>query len=76
MEDSYPLLRIELLMDSIAGHPLLSYMDAFFGYNQIKLDESYQEHGFQNRTIPGGQTVKTQNQDKNRFFKPKELDFL
>ena len=63
-------------MDSTAGHPLLSYTNAFFGYNQIKLDESYQEHGFQNRTIPGGQTVKTQNQDKNRFFKPKELDFL
>ena len=30
-------------MDSTAGHPLLSNMDAFFGYNQIKLDESDQE---------------------------------
>ena len=30
-------------MDSTAKHPWLSYMDAFFDYNQIKLDESDQE---------------------------------
>ena len=30
-------------MDSTVGHLLLSYMDAFFGYNQIRLDESDQE---------------------------------
>ena len=41
--DSYPLLCIELLMDSMAGHQLLSFMDAFFGYNQIRLDEENQE---------------------------------
>ena len=34
------------------------------------------KHGFQNRTEPGCRTVKTGNQDENRFFKPKELDFL
>ena len=34
------------------------------------------EHCFQNRTGPGGRTVKTGNRDKNRFFKPKEPDFL
>ena len=33
-------------------------------------------HGFQNQTISGGRTVKTGNQDENRFFKPKEPDFL
>ena len=26
-------------MDSIAGHRLLSFMDAFSGYNQIRMDE-------------------------------------
>ena len=33
-------------------------------------------HGFQNRTRPGGQTVKTGNRNENRFFNPKEPDFL
>ena len=33
-------------------------------------------HCFQNRTGPGGRTVKTGNRDENRFFKPKEPDFL
>ena len=33
-------------------------------------------HGFQNRTRPGGRTVKTENRDENRFFKPKEPNFL
>ena len=30
-------------MDSTAGHRLLSFMDAFSGYNQIRMDEAYQE---------------------------------
>ena len=33
-------------------------------------------HGFLNRTGPEGRTVKTGNRDENRFFKPKEPDFL
>ena len=33
-------------------------------------------HCFQNRTGPGGRIVKTENRDENRFFKPKEPDFL
>ena len=33
-------------------------------------------HCFQNRTGPEGRTVKTGNRDENRFFKPKESDFL
>ena len=32
-KDSYPLLLIDQLVDSIAGHKLLSFMDAFSGYN-------------------------------------------
>ena len=30
-------------MDSTAGHKLLSFMDAFLGYNQIRMDEVDQE---------------------------------
>ena len=37
--NSYPLPRVDILVDSIARHQLLSFMDAFSSYNQIKLDE-------------------------------------
>ena len=39
-KDSYPLMRIDLLVDSTASYQLLSFTDAFSGYNQIKLDEA------------------------------------
>ena len=42
-KDSYPLLRMDQLVDSTAGHKLLSFMDAFFGYNQIRMDDANQE---------------------------------
>ena len=32
-KDSFPLLRIDQLLDLTAGHKLLSFMDAFSGYN-------------------------------------------
>ena len=32
-KDSFPLLRIDQLVDSIVGHKLLSFMDTFSGYN-------------------------------------------
>ena len=32
-KDSFPLLRIDHLFDSTAGHELLTFMDAFSGYN-------------------------------------------
>ena len=32
-KDSYPLPCIDQLVDLIAGHQLLSFMDAFSGYN-------------------------------------------
>ena len=38
-KDSYPLPRVDILVDLTVKHQLLSSMDAFFGYNQIKLDE-------------------------------------
>ena len=43
-KDSYPLLCTDQLVDSIAGHKLLSFMDTFSGYNQIRMDETNQEN--------------------------------
>ena len=37
-KDSFRLPRIDQLVDSTAGHKLLMFMDAFSGYNQIKID--------------------------------------
>ena len=42
-KDSYPLPRIDTLVDSTARHQLLSFMYAFSGYNQIKMEEADQE---------------------------------
>ena len=42
-KDSYSLSHIDQLVDSTAGHKLLSFMDAFSGYNQIQMDEADQE---------------------------------
>ena len=42
-KDNFPLPRIDLIMDAIAGHELLSFIDAFFGYNQISMDPNDQE---------------------------------
>ena len=42
-KDSFPLPRIDLIVDATAGHELLSFMDAFFGYNQISMDLDDQE---------------------------------
>ena len=42
-KNSYPLPRIDQLVDSTAGHKLLSFMDAFSRYNQIRMDDADQE---------------------------------
>ena len=42
-KDSYPLPRVDVLVDSTARHQLLSFMDAFSGYNQIRMHEDDQE---------------------------------
>ena len=39
-KDIYPLPRIDQLVDSTADHQLLSFMEAFLGYNQIKMDKA------------------------------------
>jgi len=43
-KDSFPLPRIDQLVDSTIGHKLLSFMDAFSGYNQILMDKDDQEN--------------------------------
>ena len=42
-KDIYPLPCIDQLVDSTTGHKLLSFMDAFSGYNQIRMDGADQE---------------------------------
>ena len=42
-KDSYPLPWLDTLVDSTIRHQLLSFIDAFSGYNQIKLNEADQE---------------------------------
>ena len=44
LKDNYPLPRIDILVDLTERHQLLSFMDAFSDYNQIKLDEADQEN--------------------------------
>ena len=39
-KDSYPLPRVKVLVDSTTRHQLLSFMDAFLGYNQIRMHEA------------------------------------
>lgn len=39
LKDSYPLPRIDLLIDATSGHELLSFMDAFSRYNQTRMHE-------------------------------------
>ena len=42
-KDSFPLLRINQLVDSTASYELLTFLDAFSGYNQILMKEEGQE---------------------------------
>ena len=42
-KDSYPLPKIDKLVDSTAGHELMSFMDAFSAYHQIPLAKEVQE---------------------------------
>ena len=42
-KDNYPIPRVDILVDSTAQHQLLSFMDVFSDYNQIRMDEVDQE---------------------------------
>ena len=43
-KDSFPQPRIDLIVDVTSDHELLSFMDAFSGYNQISMDPDDQEN--------------------------------
>ena len=43
-KDSFPLSRMDQLVDATVGHELLSFMDAYSGYNQIPMCEHDEEH--------------------------------
>lgn len=38
LKDSFSLPRIDLVIDSMAGHRMLNFMDAYSGYNQIHMN--------------------------------------
>lgn len=42
-KESYPHLKIDSLVDSKAGHALMSFMDAYLGFHQIPLWKKDQE---------------------------------
>ena len=42
-KDSFPLPKMDQLVNSTTGHKLLTFMEAFSGYNQIKMAEEDQE---------------------------------
>ena len=42
-KDNFPLPRIDQLVDSTARHKLLTFRNAFSGYNSIKMAEEDQE---------------------------------
>src|ERR1044071_1704648 len=43
-KDHFPLPRIDQIIDSIAVCDLLSFLDAYSGYNQIRMKEEDEEH--------------------------------
>ena len=42
-KDHFPLPRIDQIIDSTAGYERLSFLDAYSGYNQIRLKEEDQD---------------------------------
>ncbi|CAA0818773.1 Unknown protein, partial [Striga hermonthica] len=43
-KDSYPLPHIDYMVDATSGHELMSFMDAYSGYNQISMHPDDEEH--------------------------------
>lgn len=41
-KNNFPLPNIDMIIDSLAGYEMLSFMEDFLGYNQIKINESDQ----------------------------------
>ena len=42
-KDDFPLPHIDILVDNLANHALLSFMDGYAGYNQILMAEEDME---------------------------------
>jgi len=57
-KDSYPLPKIDKLVDATAGHALLSFMDAFSGYQQIPLCLEDQEKKRRSSWIAASTVIK------------------
>ena len=43
-KDSYPLPKIDQLVDATARYERMSFLDAYSGYNQIKMNENDMIH--------------------------------
>ncbi|XP_024027003.1 uncharacterized protein LOC112093203 [Morus notabilis] len=43
-KDGFPLPRIDQMVDATVGHEMLSFMDAYSGYNQIPMHPTDKEH--------------------------------
>ena len=43
LKDNFPLPHIDMLVDSTAGHAMLSFMDGFSDYNQILMAKEDRE---------------------------------
>ncbi|XP_024021322.1 uncharacterized protein LOC112091560 [Morus notabilis] len=43
-KDGFPLPRIDQMVDATAGHEMLSFMDAYSGYNQIPMHPTDEKH--------------------------------
>ena len=50
-KDSYPLPNIDRLVDGAAGHKILSFLDAYSGYNQISMHHSDEVKRPSRRTV-------------------------
>lgn len=43
LKDTFPLPHIDTLVDATAGHDMMSFLDAFLGYNQILMHPNDQK---------------------------------
>ena len=43
-KDSYPLPRIDQMVDATTGYNWMSFLDAYFGYNQIPMNPEDRVH--------------------------------
>lgn len=42
-KDNFSLPRIDLIVDSTAGHRILNFMDIYLGYNKIRMNPDNEE---------------------------------